>query len=239
MNDLFDLCDNDTPTNITSVPLIGDAAPNFSASTTNGPIQFPGDFDGKWIVFFSHPSDFTPVCTSEFVAFQREIDEFEKLNVQLVGLSVGALSSHLAWLNAIEKMPGGTKITFPLIDDMGGKIAKLYGMIQPNASDTHAVRAVFIIDPAGIIRAVLYYPAVLGRNIQEIKRMVIGLQTGDAFKVAVPANWAVGDDVLQPAPQTADAMRRNSNNNPWFMTYKKLDKNAVLGKIGKQKTYKK
>lgn len=239
MDDLFDLCDNDTPTNITSVPLIGDAAPNFSASTTNGPIQFPGDFDGKWIVFFSHPSDFTPVCTSEFIAFQREIDEFEKLNVQLVGLSIGALSSHLAWLNAIEKMPGGIKITFPLIDDMGGKIAKLYGMIQPNASDTHAVRAVFIIDPNGIIRAILYYPAVLGRNVEEIKRMVIGLQTGDAFKVAVPVNWMPGDDVLRPAPQTADAMRRNSNNNPWFMTYEKLDKNAVLRKICKQKPAKK
>ena len=136
-------------------------------------------------------------------------------------------------------MPGGIKITFPLIDDMGGKIAKLYGMIQPNASDTHAVRAVFIIDPNGIIRAILYYPAVLGRNVEEIKRMVIGLQTGDAFKVAVPVNWMPGDDVLRPAPQTADAMRRNSNNNPWFMTYEKLDKNAVLRKICKQKPAKK
>ncbi len=239
MDELFDLYNQNTQTGITLMPLIGDPAPKFSASTTNGPIQFPDDFAGKWIVLFSHPSDFTPVCTSEFIAFQREIDEFEKLNVQLVGLSVGALSSHLAWFNTIETMPGGIKITFPLIDDMGGKIAKLYGMIQPNASDTHAVRAVFIIDPNGIIRAILYYPAVLGRNIEEIKRMIIGLQTGDAFKVAVPVNWMPGDDVLRPAPGTADAMRRANDNNPWFMTYKKLDKNAVLRKICKQKNAKK
>ena len=126
MHDLFDLCDCDEQTTETTMPLIGDAAPSFSASTTNGAIKFPGDYAGKWIVFFSHPSDFTPVCTSEFIAFQRDLAEFEKLNTQLVGLSVGALSSHLAWLDAISKMPDGIDITFPLIDDMGGKIAKMY-----------------------------------------------------------------------------------------------------------------
>ena len=243
MDDLFDLCDcgeyEDVQTDAPSLPLIGAPAPEFSASTTNGPIRFPSDFAGKWIVFFSHPSDFTPVCTSEFIAFQREIDEFEKLNVQLVGLSVGALSSHLAWFDAVEKMPGGAKITFPLIDDMAGKIAKMYGMIHPRMSDTHAVRAAFIIDPNGIIRAILYYPAVLGRNIDEIKRMIIGLQTGDTFGVATPADWTPGDDVLQPAPTTATAMRQESGNHPWFMTYKKLDKDVIFRKIGKTKPSKK
>ncbi|MBQ7289497.1 MAG: peroxiredoxin [Alphaproteobacteria bacterium] len=234
MHDLFDLCDCDEQTTETTMPLIGDAAPSFSASTTNGAIKFPGDYAGKWIVFFSHPSDFTPVCTSEFIAFQRDLAEFEKLNTQLVGLSVGALSSHLAWLDAISKMPDGIDITFPLIDDMGGKIAKMYGMIQPHASDTHAVRAVFVIDPAGIVRAILYYPAVLGRNIEEIRRMIVGLQTGDAFGVAVPANWIPGDDVLRPAPTTIRQMRKDKHT-PWFITYKKLDKDVIYSKIGKQK----
>ena len=234
MHDLFDLCDCDEQTTETTMPLIGDAAPSFSASTTNGAIKFPGDYAGKWIVFFSHPSDFTPVCTSEFIAFQRDLAEFEKLNTQLVGLSVGALSSHLAWLDALSKMPDGIDITFPLIDDMGGKIAKMYGMIQPHASDTHAVRAVFVIDPAGIVRAILYYPAVLGRNIEEIRRMIVGLQTGDAFGVAVPANWIPGDDVLRPAPTTMRQMRKDKHT-PWFITYKKLDKDVIYSKIGKQK----
>lgn len=234
MHDLFDLCDCDEQTTETTMPLIGDAAPSFSASTTNGAIKFPGDYAGKWIVFFSHPSDFTPVCTSEFIAFQRDLAEFEKLNTQLVGLSVGALSSHLAWLDAISKMPDGIDITFPLIDDMGGKIAKMYGMIQPHASDTHAVRAVFVIDPAGIVRAILYYPAVLGRNIEEIRRMIVGLQTGDTFGVAVPANWIPGDDVLRPAPTTMRQMRKDKHT-PWFITYKKLDKDVIYSKIGKQK----
>ncbi|MBE6460970.1 MAG: peroxiredoxin [Alphaproteobacteria bacterium] len=243
MDDLFDLCEcgeyEDVQTDAHSIPLIGATAPDFSASTTNGPIKFPQDFAGKWILFFSHPSDFTPVCTSEFIAFQREMDEFEKLNVQLVGLSVGALSSHLAWLDAIEKMKDGAKITFPLIDDLSGKIAKMYGMIQPSASDTHAVRAVFVIDPNGIIRAILYYPAVLGRNINEIKRMIVGLQTGDTFGVAIPANWMPGNDVLRPAPSTATAMRQESGNHPWFMTYQKLDKDVIFRKIGKTKPSKK
>lgn len=243
MNDLFDLCEcgeyEDVQTDVPSLPLIGAPAPEFSASTTNGPIRFPADFAGKWIVFFSHPSDFTPVCTSEFIAFQREIETFEKLNVQLVGLSIGALSSHLAWFDAIEKMPNGAKITFPLIDDMAEKIAKMYGMIYPKMSDTYAVRAVFIIDPMGTIRAILYYPAVLGRNIDEIKRMIVGLQTGDAFGVATPADWTPGDDVLQPAPTTATAMRQESGNHPWFMTYKRLDKDVIFRKIGKTKPGKK
>lgn len=212
-------------------PLIGDAAPEFTASTTNGPINFPRDFKGKWIVLFSHPSDFTPVCTSEFIAFQKNIAEFNKLNAQLVGLSVGALSSHLAWFDAIAKMDGGVNITFPLIDDMNMSIAQRYGMIQPNASNTAAVRAVFIIDTHGIVRTVLYYPAALGRNIMEIQRILIGLQTADAFKVAIPADWWPGDDVLRPAPNNAAALRRYSGGNAWFMSYMKLSEKAIYEKI--------
>lgn len=212
-------------------PLIGDAAPEFTASTTNGLINFPRDFKGKWIVLFSHPSDFTPVCTSEFIAFQKNIAEFNKLNAQLVGLSVGALSSHLAWFDAIAKMDGGVNITFPLIDDMNMSIAQRYGMIQPNASNTAAVRAVFIIDTHGIVRTVLYYPAVLGRNIMEIQRILIGLQTADAFKVAIPADWWPGDDVLRPAPNNTTALRRHSGGNAWFMSYMKLSEKAIYEKI--------
>lgn len=219
------------------MPLIGDIAPEFYASTTNGHIYFPHDFKGKWIVFFSHPSDFTPVCTTEFVAFQRSISDFEKLNTNLIGLSVGALSSHLAWFDAIEKMKDGIKITFPLIDDLNMKIARLYGMIQENASDTHAVRAVFIIDPKTIIRAILFYPATLGRNIEEIKRMLIALQTVDKFNIATPANWSVGNDVLVPAPNTATKMRKNKE--PWFLTYKKLSKREIYDKIQNKTDHKK
>lgn len=239
MNTKSNLCEYDEYEKGGKIPLIGDKAPEFSASTTTGPINFPGDFAGKWIVFFSHPSDFTPVCTSEFVGFQQEIEDFEKLNVQLLGLSIGALSSHLAWLDTISKMKDGIDITFPLIDDLNGKISEIYGMLHPQASDTHAVRAVFIIDTHGTVRAILYYPAALGRNLAEIKRMIIGLQTADAFKVALPVNWTPGEDVLSPAPTTVNEVRKKSGDAPWFLTYKKLEKDVILGKIGKQKFDKK
>ncbi len=218
-------------------PLIGEQAPDFVASTTNGPIRFPYDFRGKWVVLFSHPSDFTPVCTTEFIEFQRNLADFEKLNTKLLGLSVGALSSHLAWLDAIAHLDNGAKVTFPLIDDLNMSIAKKYGMIQPNASDTHAVRAVFIIDPNAIIRAILYYPAVLGRNIEEIKRMITALQTADKFKVATGANWNAGEDVLVPAPSTATDMRKIKKD--WFIQYKKLPKKEIYEKICKKTTSRK
>ncbi len=233
MNDLYDLDDEDildTP----CMPLIGDTAPEFHASTTNGQIKFPDDFKGNWVVFFSHPSDFTPVCTTEFIAFQNTIKDFEKMNVKLLGLSVGSLSSHLGWFDAISNMPNGVKITFPLIDDMNMSIARKYGMIHKNASDTHAVRAVFIIDPTATIRTILYYPAILGRNISEIWRMLVALQTADGFKVALPANWMPDDDVLVPAPVTAEQMRRHNDINPWFITYKKLSKAEIYEKICKK-----
>lgn len=220
--------------NCKKFPLIGDIAPDFYVSTTNGPINFPQDFKGNWVVFFSHPSDFTPVCTTEFIKFQQDINEFKKMNTKLLGLSVGALSSHLAWLDAIEKMPNGIKIDFPLIDDLDKSIASKYGMIQPRASDTSAVRAVFIIDTKSVIRTILYYPAILGRNIDEIKRIVLALQVSEKFKVAMPVNWEPGADVLNFAPNNAKDMRKQNKNSIWFIKYKKLTKQDINEKIYKK-----
>lgn len=220
--------------NCKKFPLIGDIAPDFYASTTNGPINFPQDFKGNWVVFFSHPSDFTPVCTTEFIKFQQDINEFKKMNTKLLGLSVGALSSHLAWLDAIEKMPNGIKIDFPLIDDLDKSIATKYGMIQPRASDTSAVRAVFIIDTKSVIRTILYYPAILGRNIDEIKRIVLALQVSEKFKVAMPVNWVPGADVLNFAPNNTKDMRKQNKNSIWFIKYKKLTKQDINEKIYKK-----
>lgn len=235
MDQLLELCDTEIcPKMEQSLPLIGDAAPEFTASTTNGKIKFPDDFAGKWVVFFSHPADFTPVCTTEFIEFQNNLKEFEKINTTLLGLSVGGLTSHLGWFDAISKMQNGTNITFPLIDDLNMNVAKLYGMIQAGASDTHAVRAVFIIDPNGIIRTVLYYPASLGRNMSEIWRILVALQTADAFGVATPANWTPGDEVLTPAPTSASELREHDKKIPWFMNYKKLDKKEIYDKICKK-----
>lgn len=226
--------------NCSQMPLIGMRAPMFRASTTNGPITFPLDFAGKWIVFFSHPSDFTPVCTTEFIEFQNRMGDFAKINTVLVGLSVGALSSHLGWIDAISKMKNGVDIKFPLIDDLNMHVARMYGMIHQNASDTHAVRAVFIIDPNEVVRAILYYPAILGRNIAEIYRMIVGLQTCDAMGVALPANWTPGNDVLRPAPTNIMAMRKHKNDKkPWFMTYKKLTRREIYEKICAGKNNKK
>lgn len=233
MDDFFELDDIESDVG-QKMPLIGDIAPEFTASTTNGKINFPADFAGKWVVFFSHPSDFTPVCTTEFIAFQKAITDFEKINTCLLGLSVGALASHLAWFDTISNMPDGIDITFPLIDDMDMSIAKKYGMIHRGTTDTHAVRAVFIIDPHTKIRAILYYPASLGRNMSEIWRMLVGLQTADEFKVSTPANWMPGDNVLIPIPTTAAAMRKHDSKNPWFITYKKLDKAEIYDKICKK-----
>lgn len=185
------------------MPRIGDKAPEFNAITTQGNINFPSDYGGKWIILFSHPADFTPVCTSEFMTFASMQNEFTALNTQLVGLSIDGLYSHIAWLRTIkEKIEfNGLKdieVTFPLIEDISMSVAKKYGMIQPGESTTKAVRAVFFIDPKGIIRAMIYYPLSLGRNFDEIKRVIIALQTADAYNIATPANWKPGDDVIVP-----------------------------------------
>lgn len=193
----------ETNNNINTMPRIGDKAPAFNAVTTQGNISFPQDFKGKWVILFSHPADFTPVCTTEFMTFGKMAGEFEALNCALVGLSIDGLFSHIAWLRTIkEKIEyNGMKnieIKFPLIEDITMEIANLYGMIQPGESQTKAVRAVFFIDPEGIIRTIMYYPASVGRNFDEIKRTLIALQTTDKFGVAVPADWRPGDDVIVP-----------------------------------------
>lgn len=215
-----------------SMPLIGDQAPHFEANTTQGPINFPEDYRGKWVILFSHPSDFTPVCTTEFMTFGSMYDEFKFLNTELVGLSVDSLFSHIAWLRRIKELEwDGIKepeICFPLIDDAKMNVANLYGMIHPNQSTTSAVRAVFVIDPEGLIRAILYYPQSTGRNIDELKRLIMALQKTDEEKVATPANWKPGKDVIIPPPGSCGAATdRVAAKDPdmycldWFLCFKK------------------
>jgi peroxiredoxin (alkyl hydroperoxide reductase subunit C) len=218
------------------MPLIGDDAPSFKAVTTQGPISFPEDYKGKWVILFSHPADFTPVCTTEFMTFASMQEEFREMNTELIGLSVDSVFSHIAWLKRIEekieyKGMKNVEVRFPLIADLKMDVAKKYGMIQPNASTTQAVRAVFIIDPEAKIRAMLYYPQSAGRNMQEIKRLVIALQKNEADKVATPANWQPGDDVIIPAPSSMEAVKErigkpeeNMYCLDWFLCFKKDSK---------------
>ena len=165
------------------MPLIGDTAPSFEAVTTQGKIKFPEDFAGKWIILFSHPADFTPVCTTEFMTFASMLEDFKALNTELVGLSVDSLYAHIAWLRKIQEIEWkglkNIEVTFPLIEDIRMEVARKYGMIQPGASNTQAVRAVFVIDPEARIRTILYYPLTTGRNFDEIKRIVLALQKAD------------------------------------------------------------
>jgi len=208
-------------------PLIGEKVPEFTAKTTHGVINFPKDYEGKWVVLFSHPADFTPVCTTEFVAFQKRYEEFKKLNTELIGLSIDQVFSHIKWVEWIkEKL--GIEIQFPIIADDRGQIAELFGMIHPGKG-TNTVRAVFIIDPKGILRAMLYYPQELGRNMDEILRMVKGLQVNDKHDVALPANWPnnelVGDEVIIPPAtdcQTAAKRPQEYDCYDWWFCHKKL-----------------
>ncbi len=215
-----------------TMPLIGDKAPSFIATTTQGEINFPQDFEGKWVILFSHPADFTPVCTTEFMTFTSMIDEFKALNTELVGLSVDSLYSHIAWLRKINELEWkGFKnldVTFPLIEDIKMDVAKKYGMIQPNQSNTQAVRAVFVIDPKGVIRTILYYPLSTGRNFDEIKRIIQALQKADAENCATPADWRPGDDVIVPPAGSCgtakERMEEKSDDQyclDWFMCFKK------------------
>jgi len=187
------------------LPLIGEKAPSFEAETTQGRIKFPDDFAGKWVVFFSHPADFTPVCTTEFMTFASMADEFKALNAELLGLSIDSTYSHIAWLRTIKekielKGMKGVEVNFPVISDLTMEVSKKFGMLQPAASTTQAVRAVFIVDPEAKVRAILYYPLTAGRNMEEIKRLLISLQRSDEHQVATPANWQPGDDVIIPTP---------------------------------------
>jgi len=215
------------------MPLIGDDSPSFTATTTQGVINFPTDYQGKWVILFSHPADFTPVCTSEFMTFARMQQEFKDLNTELVGLSIDSLYSHIAWLRTIkEKIAwNGMKdmeVTFPLIADISMNVANKFGMIQPNASTTQAVRAVFVIDPKAKIRTILYYPLSTGRNFDEIKRIILALQKADKDGVATPADWRPGQDVIiPPAGSCGTAKSRMEGKDEdiycldWFMCLKK------------------
>ena len=190
-----------------SLPLIGDDAPAFEAQTSTGFMNFPEDYEGKWVILFSHPADFTPVCTTEFITFATMQDEFSQLNTELIGLSIDSITSHIAWLKDIKdnieyKGYKNVEIKFPVIADIKMEVAMRYGMLQPGASDTKAVRAVFIIDPSAKVRAILYYPLSAGRNMAEIKRLLLALQLNAKEGVATPANWQPGDDVVIPAPET-------------------------------------
>ena len=217
------------------MPLIGDKAPEFEAVTTQGKINFPQDYNGKWVILFSHPADFTPVCTTEFMTFGSMIDEFDALNVQLVGLSVDSLYAHIAWLRKIQEIEWNGKkninITFPLIEDIRMDVSRKYGMIQPSQSNTQAVRAVFVIDPKGIIRTILYYPLSTGRNFDEIKRIILAIQKADNDGVATPADWRPGDDVIVPtagscgtAKERMESKDENQYCLDWFMCFKKESK---------------
>lgn len=188
---------------VVSMPRIGDKAPSFKAVTTQGEINFPKDYAGKWAILFSHPADFTPVCTSEFMTFATMEKQFNDANCHLVGLSIDGLYSHIAWLRTIKekieyKGMKNVEVNFPLIEDIKMDVAKMYGMIQPNEDSTKAVRAVFFVDPKSIIRAIIYYPLSLGRNFDELYRVLVALQTADEFGIATPADWRPGDDVIVP-----------------------------------------
>ena len=214
------------------LPLIGDKAPAFKALTTIGTINFPEDYKGKWVLFFSHPSDFTPVCTTEFMTLASMKDEFAELNVELLGLSVDSLYSHIAWIRKIEEFEWKgmqrMKIDFPVIADLNSKVSTLYGMLQPNVSSTQAVRAVFLIDPEGIIRSITYYPLTTGRNFAEIKRMIQAIQKADEVHMSTPANWQPGDDLIISTPITVEAAAAGIASESddeyaldWFLRFKK------------------
>jgi peroxiredoxin (alkyl hydroperoxide reductase subunit C) len=228
-----------------SMPRIGDKAPEFQAVTTQGNISFPGDYKGSWVILFSHPADFTPVCTSEFITFASLESRFEEANCKLVGLSVDGLYSHIAWLRTIKEKieyKGMTQVevNFPLIEDITMSVAKMYGMIQPGESSTKAVRAVFYIDPKGVIRTIIYYPLSLGRNFDELYRVLVALQTADEFSVATPADWRPGDDVIVPPAGSCGVAKSRMEGKEdmhcydWFFCTKKLDKDTVLRKILKK-----
>ena len=228
-----------------AMPHIGEKAPHFKAVTTQGEINFPEDYSGKWVILFSHPADFTPVCTSEFMTFASMEKKFNDANCDLVGLSVDGLYSHIAWLRTIkEKIEyNGMKdieVKFPLIEDISMNVAKKYGMMMPGESSTKAVRAVFFVDPKGMIRAIIYYPLSLGRNFDELYRALIAMQAADAFSIATPADWRPGDDVIVPTAGSCGvaaermANKENMKCYDWFFCTRPLTKADVEKAVLKQ-----
>ncbi|MDX2507806.1 MAG: peroxiredoxin [Gammaproteobacteria bacterium] len=209
---------------IITFPRLNEPAPAFNAATTHG-VKTNEDYKGKWLVLFSHPADFTPVCTTEFIAFAKRAEEFKSVNTELLGLSIDSHYSHVAWVRNIKEK-FGIDIPFPIIADLDMKVAKSYGMIHPGAADTSAVRATFIIDDKGILRAMVYYPMSNGRSIDEFVRLVKALQTSDANGVATPENWQPGDKVIIPPPATAEAaearMQEGHECVDWYFCKKEL-----------------
>lgn len=221
--------------NVHRMPLIGDPAPAFTAKTTQGDIRFPDDYKGKWVILFSHPADFTPVCTTEFMMFASMMNEFRAMNTELIGLSVDSLYAHIAWLRKIKELEykgmKNVEVTFPLIEDIRMEVANKFGMIQPGQSSTQAVRAVFVIDPKGIIRLILYYPLSTGRNFDEIRRVIQALQKADKDGVATPADWRPGDDTIVPTAGSCGVAKERMETPAedvycldWFMCFKKEKK---------------
>lgn len=224
--------------NIIPMPRIGDKAPAFKAVTTQGEINFPEDYKDSWVILFSHPADFTPVCTSEFMTFASLEQKFNEANCKLVGLSVDGLYSHIAWLRTIKekiqyKGMKDVEVKFPLIEDITMEVAKKYGMIQPGESNTKAVRAVFFIDPKGTIRAIIYYPLSLGRNFDELYRALVAMQTADKFSIATPADWRPGDEVIVPTAGSCGVAKERMENKDemrcydWFFCTKKLSNEDI------------
>lgn len=197
--------ENIQETPVTQMPRIGDQAPDFEALTTKGKIKFSEFAKDKWVVMFSHPADFTPVCTTEMSGFAKRKPEFDKLNAELLGLSIDSIHAHLGWVDNVRKNTG-VYFDFPIIADLDMKVSKLYGMLQPNEHETAAVRAVFFIDPKKKVRLIMYYPLNVGRNMDEILRVLEALQVSDKYSVALPLDWKKGDKVIVPPPKTLDEM---------------------------------
>ena len=207
------------------MPRIGDMAPDFEAVTTTGKLIFSEYNKGSWVVFFSHPADFTPVCTTEMSGFANEKEFFAKHNTKLMGLSIDSIHAHIAWVNAVHEKTG-VLIEFPIVADISMEVSKLYGMLQPGESETAAVRAVFIMDPEGKVRLIMYYPLNVGRNMAEIKRALLALQASDEHKVAMPFDWQPGDKVIVPAPKTVEALAERKSSNlemvDWYLAKKSI-----------------
>ncbi len=207
-----------------TMPRLNETAPDFNVKTTHGSKKLE-DYKGKWLVLFSHPADFTPVCTTEFIAFAKSHDKFQALNCELLGLSIDSNYAHIAWVRNIEEK-FGIKIPFPIIEDLSMAVAHDYGMIQPGASDTSAVRATFFIDPDSVLRAMVYYPMSNGRSIAEFLRLLEALQTSDQYGIATPENWQPGDKVIVPPPKTVQAAEKRVQEGyeytDWYFSKKKL-----------------
>ena len=207
-----------------SMPLINEAAPAFSANTTHGQRSL-ADYKGKWLILFSHPADFTPVCTTEFIGFAKRAEFFKSMNCELLGLSIDSIYSHLAWMQSIQNN-FGVEIPFPIIDDIKMEVAQAYGMIHPGAADTQAVRATFFIDPEGKLRAMVYYPMSNGRSIEEFVRLLQAMQTSDEHKIATPEGWTPGCDVIVPPPKTPEAIAKRKGEGyamkDWYFSTKSL-----------------